>query len=65
VGCEPHLNIGSTDANLPLSRGLPSVAIGLTTGGRAHTVHEFMNIAPLKNGMEQLIRLVSKAWDQI
>jgi tripeptide aminopeptidase len=65
VGSEPHLNIGSTDANLPLSRGLPSVAIGLTTGGRAHTVHEFMNIAPLENGMEQLIRLVSKAWDQI
>jgi acetylornithine deacetylase/succinyl-diaminopimelate desuccinylase-like protein len=65
VGCEPHLNIGSTDANLPLSRGLPSVAIGLTTGGRAHTVHEFMNVAPLENGMEQLIRLVSKAWDQL
>jgi acetylornithine deacetylase/succinyl-diaminopimelate desuccinylase-like protein len=65
VGSEPRLNIGSTDANLPLSRGLPSVAIGLTTGGRAHTVHEFMNIAPLENGMEQLIRLVSKAWDQI
>jgi acetylornithine deacetylase/succinyl-diaminopimelate desuccinylase-like protein len=65
VGSEPRLNIGSTDANLPLSRGLPSVAIGLTTGGRAHTVHEFMNIAPLENGMEQLIRLVSKVWDQI
>jgi len=65
VGSEPHLNIGSTDANLPLSRGLPSVAIGLTTGGRAHTVHEFMNIAPLENGVEQLIRLVSKVWDQI
>ncbi len=64
VGSEPHLNIGSTDANLPLSRGLPSVAIGLTTGGRAHTVHEFMNIAPLENGMEQLIRLVSRVWDQ-
>jgi tripeptide aminopeptidase len=63
VGVEPHLNIGSTDANLPLSLGLPAITIGLTTGGRAHTVHEFMNIAPLEMGMQQLLRLVSQAWD--
>jgi tripeptide aminopeptidase len=60
VGIEPHLNIGSTDANLPLSRNLPAVTIGLTTGGRAHTVHEFINITPLEKGLEQLIGLVSK-----
>jgi acetylornithine deacetylase/succinyl-diaminopimelate desuccinylase-like protein len=46
VGVEPHLNTGSTDANLPLSRGLPSITIGLTTGGRAHTVDEYINLAP-------------------
>ena len=63
AGIEPHLNIGSTDANLPLSLGLPSVTIGLTNGGRAHTVHEFINIPPLETGMKQLVELVSKAWD--
>ncbi len=63
VNLEPHLNIGSTDANLPLSLGLPAITIGLTNGGRAHTVHEFINIPPLEKGMEQLVRLVSKAWD--
>jgi tripeptide aminopeptidase len=63
VGLEPRLNIGSTDANLPLSLGLPAVTIGLTTGGRAHTVHEFINIPPLEKGMEQLVRLVSRAWE--
>jgi tripeptide aminopeptidase len=63
AGVDPHLNIGSTDANLPLSLGLPSVTIGLTTGGRAHTVHEFINIAPLEKGVEQLVSLVSQAWD--
>ena len=63
VSIEPHLNIGSTDANLPLSRGLPAVTVGLTTGGSAHTVHEFINLAPLEKGMEQLTRLVSKAWE--
>ena len=62
-GVEPHLNTGSTDANLPLSRGLPSITIGLTTGGRAHTVHEFINLVPLEKGLEQVVRLVSKIWD--
>jgi tripeptide aminopeptidase len=63
VGLDPRLNISSTDANLPLSLGLPAVTIGLTTGGRAHTVHEYINIPPLEKGLEQLVRLVSKAWD--
>jgi acetylornithine deacetylase/succinyl-diaminopimelate desuccinylase-like protein len=62
AGVGPHLNIGSTDANLPLSRGLPSLTIGLTTGGRAHTVHEFINLPPLEKGMDQVLRLVSKVW---
>jgi len=63
AGVEPHLNTGSTDANLPLSRGLPSVTIGLTTGGRAHTIHEFINLPPLEKGMEQVLQLVSNVWD--
>jgi acetylornithine deacetylase/succinyl-diaminopimelate desuccinylase-like protein len=62
AGVEPHLNTGSTDANLPLSRGLPSVTIGLTTGGRAHTVYEYINLAPLEKGLEQVVQLVSKVW---
>lgn len=63
AGVEPHLNTGSTDANLPLSRGLPAVTIGLTTGGRAHSVQEFIDLAPLEKGMDQALRLVSTVWD--
>ncbi len=63
AGVEPHLNIGSTDANLPLSLGLPSVTIGLTTGGRAHTVQEFINLPPLEKGLEQMLCLVSRVWE--
>jgi tripeptide aminopeptidase len=63
VGLEARLKNGSTDANLPLSRGLPSVTIGLTSGGRAHSLDEFINLAPLERGMEQLTRLVSRVWD--
>ena len=63
VGIEARLSIGSTDANLPLSLGFPSITIGLTTGGKAHSVYEYINIAPLEKGVEQLVRLVSQAWD--
>jgi tripeptide aminopeptidase len=63
LGIEAHLSIGSTDANLPLSLGYPSITVGLTTGGKAHSVYEYINIAPLDKGVEQLLRLVSQAWD--
>jgi len=61
-GLEPRLNIGSTDANLPLSRGLPAVTLGLTTGAGAHTVHEYIQTEPLAKGLGQLVRLVGRAW---
>jgi acetylornithine deacetylase/succinyl-diaminopimelate desuccinylase-like protein len=60
VGIQPRLNIGSTDANIPLSKGLPAVTIGLTHGSGAHTVHEHIEIAPLEKGLEQVVRLVSR-----
>jgi acetylornithine deacetylase/succinyl-diaminopimelate desuccinylase-like protein len=58
VGIEPCLNIGSTDANIPLSLGLPAVCLGLTTGGGAHTVDEYINTKPLEQGIKQLIAVV-------
>jgi len=64
VGLEPHLNIGSTDANLPLSRGLPALAVGLTSGGSAHTLHEFIDLQPLEKGLDHLVSLVSKITSQ-
>jgi tripeptide aminopeptidase len=59
-GIRPILNIGSTDANLPLSMGLPAVTIGLTQGASAHTVHEYILIDPLEKGFEQLLQLVQR-----
>jgi len=61
-GIQPHLSIGSTDANIPLSQGLPAITIGLTTGKGAHTTNEFIETAPLANGMEQLTAIVQKVW---
>jgi acetylornithine deacetylase/succinyl-diaminopimelate desuccinylase-like protein len=57
-GLEPKLTIGSTDANLPLSLGFPAVTLSLTTGGRAHTVHEYIDIEPLRKGLSVLFGIV-------
>ncbi|MBC8496064.1 MAG: M20/M25/M40 family metallo-hydrolase, partial [Chloroflexi bacterium] len=59
-GIQPHLSIGSTDANIPLSRGLPAVTVGLTTGKGAHTIQEYIETGPLAQGLEQLLMLVEK-----
>ncbi|HJS28051.1 MAG TPA: M20/M25/M40 family metallo-hydrolase [Anaerolineales bacterium] len=61
VGIEPHLSIGSTDASIPLHRGLPAVCIGLTTGSGTHSLDEYIDVAPLGDGMEQLLSLVAGA----
>jgi acetylornithine deacetylase/succinyl-diaminopimelate desuccinylase-like protein len=63
IGVQPNLSIGSTDANIPLSRGLPCICIGLTNGGGAHTVYEYINTTPLDSGMTQLVKLVVKVFD--
>ena len=57
-GISPRRAIGSTDANLPLSRGLPSITVGLTTGEGAHTMQEAIHTRPLAQGLTQLSALV-------
>ena len=60
-GIMPNTHIGSTDANIPLSRGFPAICIGLTTGGRAHTMDEFIHITPLARGIESLFQIIYEA----
>jgi acetylornithine deacetylase/succinyl-diaminopimelate desuccinylase-like protein len=59
---EPKLMIGSTDANVPLSLGLPALVLGVTNGAGAHTTGEFIYTGPVENGMQQLVQFVSRAW---
>lgn len=69
-GLEPSLSIGSTDANIPLAAGIPSVCIGITTGGNPHTTSEYIDTQPVSLGMQQvtLLTLVAAqntvAWSQ-
>lgn len=51
----PQLVSSSTDANIPLSRGVPAVCIGLTTGGNAHRTDEYIDTAALGRGLKQIL----------
>ncbi len=56
VGIEaPTFIAGSTDANIPLSQGIPAVVLGLTESGNAHRLDEYINPARLHDGLSQLL----------
>lgn len=63
MGVEANLDIASTDANLPLSRGYPAICIGLTLGNNAHAKDEFILKAPVANGLRQVYELVTRVWE--
>ncbi|MBK8046812.1 MAG: M20/M25/M40 family metallo-hydrolase [Anaerolineales bacterium] len=59
VGIQPQTNmrISSTDANIPLSRGLPAVCIGVTDGGNAHRPDEWISTELVPKGLQHLLAL--------
>jgi acetylornithine deacetylase/succinyl-diaminopimelate desuccinylase-like protein len=62
LGVESVLTTGSTDANIPLSKGYPAIVLGISTGGGAHTVHEYIHTEPVAQGLEQITRFVEHIW---
>ena len=62
VGCRQISYIaGSTDANIPLSRGITAVCIGLTESGNAHRQDEYFDTTHLPDGLQQLLLLTLAA----
>ena len=55
------LEVGSTDASIPLSLGLPGVCVGLTRGGEAHSMQEFVEIQPIGRGYQSIVNLTLAA----
>ena len=53
--------IGSTDANVPLSRGITAVCVGLTESANAHRTDEYIDPIHLPDGLSQLLLLVLAA----
>jgi acetylornithine deacetylase/succinyl-diaminopimelate desuccinylase-like protein len=65
LGMEARLDVASTDANLPLSRGYPSICVGITLGNNAHTRDEYILTKPVAQGLAQLLLLVERAWEKM
>lgn len=57
-GISPMLTAGSTDANIPLSMGIPAVVMGISTGGNAHTLNEYVDVEPINRGMDAIAAVV-------
>ena len=58
IGQEPKFNTSSTDANIPISRGIPAVCVGVYDGEEAHTVNERVVVPSLRLGMVHLLDLM-------
>ena len=57
LGVGPVLDASSTDANVAISRGIPALCIGITHGGNAHRLDEYIETAPIAVGLAQLVIL--------
>jgi acetylornithine deacetylase/succinyl-diaminopimelate desuccinylase-like protein len=62
LGIMPSYDIASTEANEPLSRGYPALTLGVTTGDRAHSADEYVDISPVYKGLRQLVFVAANAW---
>jgi len=60
LGFQPELNASSTDANIPIARGIPAVCVGLSHGVRAHRTDEQIEIAPAAVGLVQLALIAER-----
>lgn len=58
MGITPTGDASSTDANIPISRGIPAVCIGLTHGGNVHKESEYIERDPVRLGLYQLLGLI-------
>jgi di/tripeptidase len=50
TGLEIRAHSSSTDCNIPLSLGIPAVAVGVYKGGGTHTREEWIEKSSLKPG---------------
>ncbi len=59
LGLSTDLRLGSTDANLPLSLGIPALSMGAGgEGGQAHTTYEWYSPRNRELGLKRVLLLV-------
>jgi tripeptide aminopeptidase len=50
----------STDANAAYGRGIPAITVGVTTGGNAHRLDEYIDLEPIAGGLAALAALADE-----
>lgn len=55
---EPEFKYGSTDCNIPFSKGIPSIAVGCYIGEGQHTRQEYVEIDSLFPGLQLAFDLI-------
>lgn len=64
TGRVPEDKAGSTDCNIPLSLGIPSVCVGSYRGGGSHTRSEYVEIDSLEDGYKVAFGMIlGRVWD--
>ena len=66
VGREPDIATASTDANVPIARGIPAIAIGAGgRGGDAHTQNEWFDNTDASRGVARALTIVVGAAEMV
>jgi tripeptide aminopeptidase len=58
MGLQTRSYPSSTDGNIPLSLGIPTVTVGVTLGGNGHRMDEYIHTSPLGRGLGQVLLLL-------
>jgi acetylornithine deacetylase/succinyl-diaminopimelate desuccinylase-like protein len=61
VGATVKFDSSSTDANIPLSRNIPAVCVGMSKGGNVHRLDEYLDLNDIPNGMRAVLLLTLAA----
>lgn len=60
VGTSATSPATSTDANAAHARGIPAIAVGVTRGSGEHTAQEWIETAPIEDGVRALARTIER-----
>ncbi|MBQ1325251.1 MAG: M20/M25/M40 family metallo-hydrolase [Solobacterium sp.] len=63
MGTPMKMSAGSTDANIPLSMGIPAVTVGTIVGEGAHTREEWVDLASIPQGLGMVLNLLDRYFD--
>lgn len=63
-GVKCTLTAGSTDCNIPMSMGIPAIALGVFDGGGEHTYEEYVLRSSLPNGMKIAMEIICSYLEQ-